>query len=267
MPKSGKKHREKKPTQDEANKPMEMDSIANQNTTASNTNSNLFSSLFGEIPDGNATASIFSDNNPFRRKADDVPQEPQNRQELESGDLATSEGSSELKKGKRKKDKNGVSEVDINLSEKNEVQERKKSKRDQFGDSESAEHLEGHEEEKKNEKKKKKKRKRDEVEAEYEAKKYGVTQQEEKGEEGGVVGRKRKEMESVEDILVSKEGFDDESKLLRTVFVGNLPLKIKKKQLVKEFGKFGEVESVRIRSIPLTDVSVYSVIFVCFNPS
>ncbi|CAN7002450.1 unnamed protein product [Brassica oleracea var. botrytis] len=32
----------------------------------------------------------------------------------------------------------------------------------------------------------------------------------------------------------------DESKLLRTVFVGNLPLKVKKKLILKEFSTFGE---------------------------
>ena len=63
-----------------------------------------------------------------------------------------------------------------------------------------------------------------------------------------------KMLEGVETASVSKEGFDDEDKLLRTVFVGNLPLKVKKKTLLKEFKKFGEVESVRIRSVPIQDV-------------
>ncbi|GMP21992.1 hypothetical protein CsSME_00000179 [Camellia sinensis var. sinensis] len=54
-------------------------------------------------------------------------------------------------------------------------------------------------------------------------------------------------------MVVSKEGFDDEDKLLRTMFVGNLTLKVKKKALFKEFSQFGEVESVRIQSIPLLD--------------
>ncbi|KAJ0857375.1 putative RNA recognition motif domain, nucleotide-binding alpha-beta plait domain superfamily [Helianthus annuus] len=53
--------------------------------------------------------------------------------------------------------------------------------------------------------------------------------------------------------LVAKEGFDDEEKLLRTVFVGNFPLKVKKKALLKEFDRFGEIESVRIRSVPILD--------------
>ncbi|CAA6667048.1 unnamed protein product [Spirodela intermedia] len=50
-----------------------------------------------------------------------------------------------------------------------------------------------------------------------------------------------------------EESFDDESKLLRTVFVGNLPLKTKRKALLKEFSGFGEVESIRLRSVPLLD--------------
>ncbi|XP_057511467.1 nucleolar protein 12-like [Actinidia eriantha] len=107
------------------------------------------------------------------------------------------------------------------------------------------------------EKKKKKKRKRDEVEAEYEARHYGVVESNGEGGEGGlvgkVVGEKRKKVDDAVDLVVSKEGFDDEAKLLRTVFVGNLPLKVKKKALLKEFSQFGEVESVRIRSVPLLD--------------
>ncbi|XP_039141847.1 RNA-binding protein 34 [Dioscorea cayenensis subsp. rotundata] len=53
-----------------------------------------------------------------------------------------------------------------------------------------------------------------------------------------------------------EEEFDDEEKLLRTVFVGNLPLRTKKKALMKEFGRFGEIESVRIRSVPLLDSKI-----------
>nr|GEX71717.1 ribonuclease H-like domain-containing protein [Tanacetum cinerariifolium] len=80
-------------------------------------------------------------------------------------------------------------------------------------------------------------RKRDEVEAEYE----GVDV--DKGEDEGVkvkIGEKRKGVgKGDEELLVAKEGFDDEEKLLRTVFVGNLPLKVKKKALFREFAKFG----------------------------
>ncbi|CAI9785007.1 unnamed protein product [Fraxinus pennsylvanica] len=103
-------------------------------------------------------------------------------------------------------------------------------------------------------KNKKKKRKRDELELEYEASRYGEADKQEK--ENDVVGEKRKKMNNPEDMMVSKEGFDDENKLLRTVFVGNLPLKIKKKALLMEFAKFGEVESVRIRSVPIIDSKV-----------
>ncbi|CAM0878238.1 unnamed protein product [Alopecurus aequalis] len=78
-----------------------------------------------------------------------------------------------------------------------------------------------------------------------------------------VVGKKRK---APDDVAVAaaggageeggEEAFDDESKLLRTVFVGNLPLRTKKKALTKEFAAFGEVESVRIRSVPLGDTKI-----------
>ncbi|KAI7729038.1 hypothetical protein M8C21_010117, partial [Ambrosia artemisiifolia] len=91
---------------------------------------------------------------------------------------------------------------------------------------------------------KKKRKKRGEVEAEYEERKYGGVDLEIKKDEG-VKGKIEK--------IVAKEGFDDEEKLSRTVFVGNLPLKVKKKALLKEFSQFGEIESVRIRSIPLLD--------------
>lgn len=104
--------------------------------------------------------------------------------------------------------------------------------------------------------KKKKKRKRDELEDMYEATQYGVVAKadgEDRGAGGTVVGEKRKTLDNPADMLVSKEGFDDERKLLRTVFVGNLPLKVKKKALLKEFSQFGEIESVRIRSVPLLD--------------
>ncbi|KAF5932510.1 hypothetical protein HYC85_028681 [Camellia sinensis] len=63
--------------------------------------------------------------------------------------------------------------------------------------------------------------------------------------EGKIVGEKRKKIDDSVDMVVSKEGFDDEDKLLRTVFVGNLTLKVKKKALFKEFSQFGEVESTK----------------------
>ncbi|XP_076900465.1 uncharacterized protein LOC143554632 [Bidens hawaiensis] len=98
-----------------------------------------------------------------------------------------------------------------------------------------------------------KKRKRGEIEAEYEERKLGGLELDNVKDEGVKVkiGGKRKEVEKEE--LVAKEGFDDEEKLLRTVFVGNLPLKVTKKVLLREFQQFGEVESVRIRSVPLLD--------------
>ena len=74
-------------------------------------------------------------------------------------------------------------------------------------------------------------------------------------EEPGVVGvgQKRKGMDEELEMKVG-DYFDDESKLLRTIFVGNLPLMTKRKTLMKEFGAFGEIESIRLRSVPLLDV-------------
>ncbi|EPS65135.1 hypothetical protein M569_09644, partial [Genlisea aurea] len=102
--------------------------------------------------------------------------------------------------------------------------------------------------------KRKKKRKREDLETVYEAKHYGVASEaKEDAEKSSLLGSKRKNIDNPEDMVVSKEGFDDEDKLMRTIFVGNLPLKAKKKELLKEFGKFGEIESVRIRSVPIVD--------------
>ena len=107
------------------------------------------------------------------------------------------------------------------------------------------------------------KRKRDEVEAGYERRRLGAAPPAEEPAPRPVVGKKRK---APDDVAVAtaggaeeeEEAFDDEDKLLRTVFVGNLPLRTKKKALAKEFAAFGEVESVRIRSVPLGDVSTVS---------
>ncbi|KAF7138314.1 hypothetical protein RHSIM_Rhsim07G0129900 [Rhododendron simsii] len=108
----------------------------------------------------------------------------------------------------------------------------------------------------------KKKRKRDEIEAEYKERRCGAMGMNEGGGGGGlrgkVVGEKRKHVDDpVDMMMVSKDdGFDDEAILLRTAFVGNLPLKVKKKALVKEFSQFGEIESIRIRSVPLLDTKI-----------
>ncbi|XP_066380104.1 uncharacterized protein [Miscanthus floridulus] len=95
------------------------------------------------------------------------------------------------------------------------------------------------------------KRKRDELEAGRERRRGAGT------EKPPRVGEKRK---APDDAAVGaeeeEEEFDDESKLLRTAFVGNLPLRTKRKVLTKEFAAFGEIESVRIRSVPLVDTKL-----------
>ena len=46
----------------------------------------------------------------------------------------------------------------------------------------------------------------------------------------------------------------EKDKLPRTVFVGNLPASVRKKELKKEFAQYGPVESVRLRSLALQEV-------------
>jgi hypothetical protein len=57
-----------------------------------------------------------------------------------------------------------------------------------------------------------------------------------------------------------EERLDVEEQLKRTIFVGNLPMSIKPKHLLREFSQFGPVESARLRSVPLVDVSSMSCI-------
>lgn len=49
---------------------------------------------------------------------------------------------------------------------------------------------------------------------------------------------------------------EEQEKLTRTLFVGNLPLAVKSKKLKLLFKKFGTIESVRLRSIPITEAGV-----------
>ena len=105
-------------------------------------------------------------------------------------------------------------------------------------------------------------RKRDEVESGYERRTLVAAPAEEEVRPRLVVGAKRKAPHDVEAVASGGEEdevFDNEGKLLRTVFVENLPLRTKKKALTKEFTTFGVVDSVRIRSVPLGDVSVVQI--------
>jgi len=54
---------------------------------------------------------------------------------------------------------------------------------------------------------------------------------------------------------VGRKKFDEESpeRKARTVFVGNVALTVSKKVLKKLFSKFGEIENIRIRSVPRAD--------------
>lgn len=244
----------------------------------------VFKSIFGEIPEQNFAGSIFSADNPFKRKHQElgqpfgasvdgdedgesarvekkkkkkrkVEEEPELEQEPEKS-LSEDKKPKESEKESRKS-KKGASEVGSGSDVDSETEISKKVKLGSQAGGLADENGEGEESDVK-EKEKRKKRKRDELERVYESKKYGEA---EEGEANGpvgekVVGKKRKKADDPADALASKDGYDDESKLLRTVFVGNLPLKIKKKALVKEFSKFGEVESVRIRSVPILDTKI-----------
>ncbi|XP_042007628.1 RNA-binding protein 34-like [Salvia splendens] len=250
----------------------ESNDVSESNDASSS--STVFKALFGEVPGPDPAAnSLFSDNNPFHRKfMKTQPPIEESRLGLAGkehiyaeyeANLEDSDFSEAKKPKKRKKEK---AEGEISGIDDEEVEEKsKKLKRAKLKESENNENSnlvsesgeiveKDHEGNGDKNEKKKRKRKRDEVEAEYEAKRYGVNDEidESKGL-SNVVGEKRKKMENPEDMMVSKEGFDDEGKLLRTIFVGNLPLKLKKKEIAKEFSKFGEVESVRIRSVPIVD--------------
>uniref|UniRef100_A0A2N9HPY4 RRM domain-containing protein n=1 Tax=Fagus sylvatica TaxID=28930 RepID=A0A2N9HPY4_FAGSY len=265
-------------------KPKERDQ--SPKTDAVSSSSDVFKSLFGDTSaPQDAAVSIFSDTNPYRRKSQELGFAPAESlrgpddfaSEIPdlSGDLKEEEKKKRKRdeKKSRKLDSDSVAEAPVTPLETKKSKKEKAQKPNLASESNGALETdkvenpnlgsESNGEENPNlglESKKKKKRKRDELEREYEVKKYGAEKEEEKEGEKGlkekkkvVVGEKRKTVDNVEDMVVSKEGFDDESKLLRTVFVGNLPLKTKKKVLTKEFKQFGEIESVRIRSVPILD--------------
>ncbi|KAE9613288.1 hypothetical protein Lal_00027715 [Lupinus albus] len=260
----------------------------------------LFSTLFGNAPEQSpniaAADSLFSDNNPFRRKpqqyaatsesnkptqtlnVDPIDEKKRKRNKEDKNPTATADSNSIVEVSERKKDKKKkkqasdeankdsdlVVEPIVNSEVANEDNERKKKKKKKKSASDDenqgsylvVEPIENGEVAKEGDEKKK--RKREDLEKEWEDKMYGIVEGEEKIEGEGLekkktVGSKRKTLDNAADMLVSKEGFDDEDKLLRTVFLGNLPLKVKKKTLLNEFKKFGEIESVRIRSVPIQD--------------
>ncbi|KAH9606091.1 hypothetical protein KSS87_017731 [Heliosperma pusillum] len=226
-------------------------------------NPNIFSKLFGEIPEKQSESSpitsLFSSENPFRRIPDKNPQIPPNP----NPNKTINEQKSPEKSKKLKNPNPGNANIvqfgeklkNPNLGNANVVQLDDKLKNPNLGNAGGVQL---------DEKTKKKKRKRDDLEKEYEGKKYGVVVVDDDGKKGEKekvkVGQKRKTFEDSSELMgVSKEdgdeeeGYDDEGKLLRTVFVGNLPLKVKKKVLIKEFSQFGEIVSVRIRSVPTLD--------------
>ncbi|XP_068651478.1 uncharacterized protein [Aristolochia californica] len=91
-------------------------------------------------------------------------------------------------------------------------------------------------------------------------KRYGTVEETEKKDSESrrtIVEEKRKTRDdSAEPMVFSAEAYDDESKLQRTVFMGNLPVKVKKMTLMKEYKCIGDIESVRIRSVPILDSKI-----------
>ncbi|KAK4802903.1 hypothetical protein SAY86_001106 [Trapa natans] len=249
----------------------------------------ILGALFGDVTEQDLACSIFSDNNPFKRKHDEskqgsgdsamvaVKKRKFNRDSVD-GDV------SETVKSKKEKRKDASSADSLSKKTLKKLRERDEpvpsysdavevdiAKPSQsglqsdgaFDNDEQIGRSVGSEDRKSNGKNKKRnKRKRDELERAYETIKYGpsVAEGEErvmKDGEGKKATGKRKKADNIADMMVTKEeGFDDEDKLLRTIFVGNLPLKTKKKALLKEFSKFGEIESLRIRSVPILDTKV-----------
>ncbi|KAL8141768.1 hypothetical protein V2J09_014800 [Rumex salicifolius] len=213
-------------------------------TVPGSDSSTVFSKLFGHAPspEPDAPTSLFSAHNPFRRKHGEDP----SQLDKELADQNPNDAGVELSKKDKKKEKKKRTKEEI------EVVDDGKGSGDVVGVEKSKKGIPGSPMVTSDGKEKKQKRKRDELEREYEEKKYGATAGNEESKKV-VVGMKRKSAENPAEMTVSKEGYDDENKLLRTIFVGNLPLKTKKKALLKEFSQFGEVESVRLRSVPTLD--------------
>ncbi|XP_050378896.1 uncharacterized protein LOC126796175 [Argentina anserina] len=232
-------------------------------TDAASCQPDIFKTLFGAAATPDSAPAIFSDDNPFRRKNQD-PGPGSAFAAAPSLETASDGGAVEADNGEVKKRKKKAADSAPEAEEAPLENKRPKKSKKENPNLENdvvsnlVLGLESNTESDPNFVKRggdgvsvvKKKRKRDELEREYEAKKYGVK---EDGEVGKKVGEKRKTVDNPAETLVSEEGFDDESKLLRTVFVGNLPVNVKKKVLIREFSKFGEVESVRIRSVPIED--------------
>ncbi|CAM8986506.1 unnamed protein product [Rhodiola kirilowii] len=214
-------------------------SAADDAAEPSSGSNSIFDKLFGDV--SKVDDSIFAEDNPFRR----IKEESSLQEKEIQPNVAAEDGKLEVK-AKRKKDRKEFADGDVSIDEASGTSmENKKLKKDR------ARVEDGYAED--GGERKKKKRKRDEVEKEYEKRLYGVVDEAEGGEKP-VVGKKRKKVDDPAEMMVDKEeGFDDESKLMRTVFVGNLPLKMKKKTLLKEFSQYGVVESVRIRSVPIVD--------------
>lgn len=196
----------------------------------------------GKDPDQEtgAVQSLFSADNPLRSKPHREAPVAQPAPAQELGFAQLSLGSEDGPGGAARARKRKIDETNLTPASVPE-------KRAKLGDGSKAECS----------RKKRKKRKRAEIEEQYAKRKYGNAEDASEGERTAGVGKKRKAAYLNSSQLVeSKEPFDDENVLVRTVFVGNLPSKeTTQKALLKEFAKYGEIDSIRIRSVPIIDVS------------
>ncbi|GFZ16585.1 RNA-binding (RRM/RBD/RNP motifs) family protein [Actinidia rufa] len=212
-----------------------------------------FKALFGNDPEQHSPVSIFSDNNPFRRNQIDRSQTPQQSQQ-ERG-LGLGFGSAEDLENDSDGGYENPSLVDVkkrNRRGKKPRERRREGPDLGFDLKESLKRGKGKDPYLSF---KSMELPKQDVGMELNGEQWDCDEWSSwRGRIGGrEVGGKRKKVDDPVEMMVSEEGSDDETKLLRTVFVGNLPLTVKKKVLVKEFSQFGEIESVKIRSIPLLD--------------
>ncbi|XP_044731179.1 RNA-binding protein 34 [Chrysoperla carnea] len=189
----------------------------------------------------------------------------------ESTDLKT--------KSKKNKRKSNVSETNVEdqSHEENETElklestdlkTKSKKKKRKLNDSETNVEVESHEENETQVKRKKKKNKTDGIEETREE----TSVDEDKTDSNPIKSKKRKkieaETESVENEIQDqnqtetnegKSKIDPEKQAAinnRTIFVGNWPLKKEKKHLKRFFKKYGTIETVRFRSVPVGDIRI-----------
>eukprot|EP00252_Welwitschia_mirabilis_P010107 TRINITY_DN2323_c0_g1_i10.p1 TRINITY_DN2323_c0_g1~~TRINITY_DN2323_c0_g1_i10.p1 ORF type:complete len:452 (+),score=113.78 TRINITY_DN2323_c0_g1_i10:86-1441(+) len=62
--------------------------------------------------------------------------------------------------------------------------------------------------------------------------------------------------EAITDLVSQKQGFDEKDNLHHSIFVSSLPVKTRKKHLMKEFSQFGEVKSVKLQAVLIVETTM-----------